>query len=503
MDIFELLNQKESKELFSEISKINNFYIYILNEERKTVFNTDQEKKINFLLKKNSKSYKEFSHYLEDLYIKRIPFLISTSDKFSIIAEPIIIKDAVIAVVIIYFPEALAELAKGQVSLLKQYIEKSITLNNDLDNLSEEIAYNYEVLSTIDDINKSIEGLIDQNKICEVIVEKAVQLTECKRTAILIENKDNNYLETICSYGLSKKDILKCKLNFKEGICGQIFQNGEPILINNLEQLLSISDFENKKCSLCPICSPPFILLPLKSREKIIGLIAVSGKTKEKGFNSRDLKLLEMLSAQAGLGISNAILFKEREEMLLQAVSSLVEAIEAKDPYSSGHSRRVAYFAECLCKELGLSEQNAKGIVLSSLLHDVGKIGITDRILLKPGKLTEEERKVVEYHPLKGEAIVDHFTPMHDFVVGIRSHHERYDGKGYPDGLKGDEIPLPAKIIAIADAFDALTSNRPYRNAYTPDEAISIMIENKGTQFDPKLLDVFVSCFKKGKISIK
>ena len=503
MDIFELLNMEVNKGLSSEISKINNFYIYILNEEKKIVFNTGQGSKIDFLLKKNNKSYKKYSHFLEDLFIKKTPFLISTSDKLSIIGEPIIIKGVVSAAVIIYFPEPLAEFAKGQVSLLKQYIEKSVTLNNDLDNLSEEIAYNYEVLSTIDDINKSIEGLLDQGKICKVVAEKAIKITNSKRIAMLIENKENNYLEIICSYGLSKKDTLKCKLNFKEGICGLVFKNGEPILINNLEQFLSIPDFENKKCSLCPVCSFPFILLPLKSGEKTIGLIAVSGKTKENNFNSRDLKLLEMLSAQAGLGISNAILFKEREEMLLQAVSSLVEAIEAKDPYSSGHSKRVSHYAECLCRELDLNEQMEKEIVLSSLLHDVGKIGITDKILLKPGKLTEEERKVVEYHPLKGEAIVDHFTPMHDFVVGIRSHHERYDGKGYPDGLKGDEIPLPAKIIAIADTFDALTSNRPYRNAYTPDEAISIMIENKGTQFDPKLLDVFVSCFKKGKISIE
>ncbi|MDD3628913.1 MAG: HD-GYP domain-containing protein, partial [Actinomycetota bacterium] len=269
---------------------------------------------------------------------------------------------------------------------------------------------------------------------------------------------------------------------------------------NNPEQFLSIQEFENKKCSSCPICDFPFILSPFRGGEKIIGLIAVSGKTKGENLNSRDLKLLDILSTQAGLAISNAELFREREKILLQGVSTLVEAIEAKDPYSSGHSRRVAHYAECLCKELHLSEQIQKDIYLSSLLHDVGKIGITDEILLKPGKLTKEEFEIIQRHPQQGEAIVDHFTLMHDLLSGIRSHHERYDGKGYPNKLKGDEIPLPAKIIAIADTFDALTSHRPYRSAFTPDEAISIMMENRGTQFDPELLDAFISCFKKGGI---
>ena len=505
MDIYEFLkNEEEEKGLFSEISNINKFFIYILNEEKKVIFSTGQKARINFLLDKSNKNYKRYSYLLEDLYIKKIPFLTpvssKTSSKFSIIGEPVIVKDRVLAALIIHFPEPFTSFARGQALLLRQHIERLVELNNELDNLTEEIVHNYEEFSILNDINKAIEGILDQDEICKIVAEKAIDLVDGKRVAILIKSKENNHFEITYSHSLSKKDILKCKLNFKKGICGHVLKNGQSVLINNPEQFLSIQEFENKKCSSCPICDFPFILSPFRGGEKIIGLITVSGKTKGENFNSRDLKLLDILSTQAGLAISNAELFKEREKILLQGVSTLVEAIEAKDPYSSGHSRRVAHYAECLCKELHLSEQIQKDIYLSSLLHDVGKIGITDEILLKPGKLTKEEFEIIQRHPQQGEAIVDHFTLMHDLLSGIRSHHERYDGKGYPDKLKGDEIPLPAKIIAIADTFDALTSHRPYRSAFTPDEAISIMMENRGTQFDPELLDAFVSCFKKGGI---
>jgi HD-GYP domain-containing protein (c-di-GMP phosphodiesterase class II) len=504
MNIYELLEKEEVKELFPGIPQINDFFIYILDEEKKIIFGTGQKAKIDFLLDKSNRDYKRYSHFLEDLYIRKTPFLtpVSTknSSKFSIIGEPVITKDRVSAALIIYFPESFTGFARALAFLLKKHIERLVELNSELDNLTEEIVHNYEEFSILDDINKSIEGVLDQDRICKIVAEKAINLINGKRVAILIKSKENNHFEITYSQGFSNKDILKCKLNFKKGICGLVLKNGQSILINNPEQFLSIPDFENKKCSSCQICSLPFILSPLRSGEKIIGLIVISGKTKEKNFSSRDLKLLVILSTQAGLAISNAELFREREKILLQGVSTLVEAIEAKDPYSSGHSKRVAYYTECLCKELGLSEQIQKDIYLSSLLHDVGKIGISDEILLKPGKLTKEEYEIVQRHPQQGEAIVDHFTLMHDLMSGIISHHERYDGKGYPNKLKGDEIPLPAKIIAIADTFDALTSHRPYRSAFTPDEAISIMIENKGTQFDPHLLEAFVSCFKEGKI---
>ena len=505
MNIYELLKYEEEKGLFSEISKINDFFIYILDEKKKIIFSTGQKARINFLLDKSNNNNKRYSHFLEDLYIKKNPFLIpvssKTSSKFSIIGEPVVIKDRVLAALIIYFPEPFTSFAMGQAFLLKKHIERLVELNNELDNLTEEIVHNYEEFSILNDINKSIEGILNQDEICKIVAEKAMDLINGKRAAILIKSKENNHFEMTYSHGLPKKDILKCKLNFKKGICDYVLKNGQSVIINSPEQFLSIPDFENKKCSFCPICSLPFILSPFKSGEKIIGLIAVSGKKNGANFNSRDLKLLDILSMQAGLAINNAELFKEREKILLQGVSTLVEAIEAKDPYSSGHSKRVAHYTECLCKELGLSEQIQKDIYLSSLLHDVGKIGISDEILMKPGKLTKEEYEIIQRHPQQGEAIVDHFTLMHDLISGIRSHHERFDGKGYPNKLKGDKIPLSAKIIAIADTFDALTSHRPYRNAYTPDEAISIMIENRGTQFDPKLLDAFVSCFKKGEIT--
>ncbi|MDY0028301.1 MAG: hypothetical protein RBR58_04800, partial [Candidatus Humimicrobiaceae bacterium] len=163
MDIYEFLkNEEEEKGLFSEISNINKFFIYILNEEKKVIFSTGQKARINFLLDKSNKNYKRYSHLLEDLYIKKIPFLIpvssKTSSKFSIIGEPLIIKNRVLAALIVYFPEPFTSFARGQALLLRQHIERLVELNNELDNLAEEIVHNYEEFSILNDINKAIEG---------------------------------------------------------------------------------------------------------------------------------------------------------------------------------------------------------------------------------------------------------------------------------------------------------------------------------------------------------
>lgn len=180
------------------------------------------------------------------------------------------------------------------------------------------------------------------------------------------------------------------------------------------------------------------------------------------------------------------------ERMSMQIVQTLSGAIDAKDTYTNGHSTRVAEYSMQIAKRLGMDEKDLEEIYMMGLLHDVGKIGIPDAIINKPARLTDDEYDVIKTHPVQGAQILRNITEFPQLVTGARWHHERYDGKGYPDGLKGEEIPIQARIIGVADAYDAMTSRRSYRNVL-PQEVVRDEIEQgRGTQFDPKIADIML-----------
>lgn len=180
--------------------------------------------------------------------------------------------------------------------------------------------------------------------------------------------------------------------------------------------------------------------------------------------------------------------------------ATLAAALDARDPYTAGHSLRVAEYAVKIGQLAHLSEERIDELRKSALLHDIGKIGIRDAVLLKEGRLTEEEWEQVKQHPVLGEAILKQVEPadaMAPYLPGVRSHHERYDGGGYPDGLAGEEISLFGRIIAVADAFDAMTSDRPYRKGLERDQAIEILEQGRGTQWDPYFAELFVQYYRR------
>lgn len=193
----------------------------------------------------------------------------------------------------------------------------------------------------------------------------------------------------------------------------------------------------------------------------------------------------------------------ERDKINDQLVDSyfatLAAALDARDRYTAGHSTRVAEYGVVIGREVGLVEWEVSLLRKSALLHDIGKIGIRDEVLLKDGKLTDEEFEVIKKHPIIGESILQKIQPnvtMQPLLPGVRSHHERYDGKGYPDGLSGEQIPLFGRILAVADAYDAMTSDRPYRAGMTQDRALSILESGKGTQWDPQFVDALICAMR-------
>lgn len=177
----------------------------------------------------------------------------------------------------------------------------------------------------------------------------------------------------------------------------------------------------------------------------------------------------------------------------MQIVTALSGAIDAKDTYTNGHSTRVAGYSREIARRAGLSEEAQNDIYMMGLLHDVGKIGMPDAIINKPTKLTDEEYSIIKNHPIMGAGILKNITEFPKLVTGARWHHERYDGKGYPDGIAGEDIPVEARIIAVADAYDAMSSRRSYRNVLAQETVRSEVEKGKGTQFDPVFAEIMLA----------
>jgi putative nucleotidyltransferase with HDIG domain len=522
MDYLALLSEAEQKKLLVNFSILTNSSIFLLNENKELIFsikthNTqekDNKSKIDTMDSdiankgKGSISFspkqKDYQRLLKDLYEQKAPFSCSYDHNYSLTGEPLIFHNNFLGILLFAYPASSTSIFTSQMEFLRQYLKNLFECHYELDNLSEEVVYNYEEFSLLTEISQLLGGILEESKICQIVIEKIKKTIPARSIAVLLKEEKGDYLHLVSAQGFRPKKLIPEKINPQQGVCGWITQIGQSILVNTEDQFYLPLDFKKEQCQSCPLCQLPFIFVPLKSGNKVIGLInvsrSVSGKNKGQDFTSRNLKLIELIAAQVGFSLGNIRLSKEREEILLGILDSLVATIEAKDPYSSGHSKRVSYYTQALCENLNLSEEVKKELVISALLHDIGKIGVPEDVLLKPGKLTPKEWRIIKNHPKRGLMIVKNINSFHNVITGIYSHHERYDGEGYPDNLKGEEIPLAGRIIAIADTFDALTTKRPYRKAFTVTQALSIMAENQGTQFDPHLLDIFLSCVKKGKI---
>jgi putative nucleotidyltransferase with HDIG domain len=229
--------------------------------------------------------------------------------------------------------------------------------------------------------------------------------------------------------------------------------------------------------------------LPLRVGDKTIGMFELASA---RGYGDEEKRLLETLASQAAIAIENARLFEDTQGAYYDTLRSLAGALEARDAYTRGHSQRVADLSIKLAELLDVDEEERKEIYSAALLHDIGKIGVRDEVLLKPGKLSEEEMETIRSHPIFGDAILAPLKFLGKVTGMVKHHHERWDGKGYPDGLKGDDIPLASRIVAVSDTYDALTSDRPYRSRRTHDEALTIIREESGQQFDLSVVDALM-----------
>lgn len=322
-----------------------------------------------------------------------------------------------------------------------------------------------------------IGGTLDRKQMLQTILEQSAKLVEAERTSIFITNPGTNELSFQLAYQPDNDNNLASNFGFS-------FNH----FLNGSADRKVAHPTPNRSVITIPLRSSPESSDPDSKSHQFGGLTIV--KPNQSTFSGEDTELLNILIQQASTFFQAAEIFEGMEELFFDVIEALVASMEAKDTYTQGHSKRVSEYSVLIAQELGLDGIDIQNIRIASLLHDVGKIGIPDKILKKKGKLTTEEKMIIHNHPLTGWRILREVRMLEPMMPAIIEHHEKLDGSGYPYGLRGDQISLMARIVAVADVFDAMTSDRPYRNAIPVPEVLAYLEENSGTLFDERCVDI-------------
>ena len=330
------------------------------------------------------------------------------------------------------------------------------------------------------------------NSVLQAIINEATEILDSEVGSILLFGEKSEIMTIRVAKGLDENIIKKTRIKTGERISGWVAKNKEGILVKDIEKDPRFNMRSHEKYYTKSLISAPIMI-----NSHVLGTININNKRNHQVFDEEDLDLLEAVAAQAALIITNVNLYKELQRLYMNTVEALAEAIDARDHYTKSHSEHVTEYAVAIAREMGLPQKKIEIVERASKLHDIGKIGIHDYILTKPGKLTREEWEEVKTHSLKGARILEPLAFLDGVIGTVKQHHERYDGTGYPDKIKGDKIRLEARIMAVADSFDAMTTKRPYAVARTKKEAIEELKKESGKQFDPKVVEAFLKVLEK------
>jgi len=380
------------------------------------------------------------------------------------------------------------DMAQIPLTITRMMREKSLLANNIL--LKEQAQKNEKLIK----INSELQEKINEVEIMNLILQKlnqvgnskdlfrmlvllSGQVTLCDEAHCAILYSDANDYTTLASY-MREQNLSAANADaIDSNIVERVARDDMPVIVkdvNGNDQTMGI---------------------PLKIRDNLFGVLVLCINHNDAGFKEKDLYFMNFVAEKAANLIENLALYENIFENLFATLYAFVETIEARDSYTKQHSIRVSRYAMSMAQAMGCSQEDQDKLNVAGSLHDIGKIGIPDSILLKPGRLTKEEYEVIKKHPEIAGNIIGHFGMWADERSIIRHHHERYDGHGYPDGLNGEDIPLLSRILSVADVYDALTTDRSYRKKMPEEKALQIMRENSGTQFDPKLIELFLDLY--------
>lgn len=359
--------------------------------------------------------------------------------------------------------------------------QKEMLTGETLGNVLEQSKLNDKTdeLSKQEYIYDSIEDSpMDNDIIFQKIAELALKLVDGEVCSIMLfDEQDNEFRDKVIKgntdgiyQNYTKSPALKMVFN-------EVIERKEAILINSNDH---------------PEVAPSLICAPLMIRNTILGILSIRKKKNREVFNKKDLHHILSLTKRASLNLENKILYESIYFNIMDTLKSLISSIQARDHYTEEHSRRVTDEAVRLAVSMNCALKDIESLKIAGVLHDVGKIAVPDSILLKAGKLTDEEYLIIKNHPAIGENILKPIMLLDKERRIIQCHHERWDGKGYPLGMKGNDTPYLARILAVADSFDAMMNNRPYRSAMPKENAIKELVINKNTQFDPDIVDAYI-----------
>jgi len=285
------------------------------------------------------------------------------------------------------------------------------------------------------------------------------------------------------------------RLAVGQGIAGWVAEKGEAAIIKDAQSDPRFFRGADEKSAFR---TRNMICVPVRSRDRVIGVLQAINK-KQGRFDELDRDGLSALASQVAVAVENAALYQELREAFHQTAAALAETIEKRDPYTGGHTQRVMRYSLATARAMGMTGNELEDLKLAAILHDIGKIGIRDSILLKNDRLDSEETLVMNRHSEFGAEILRHVKKLRGVIPGVRGHHEKLDGTGYPDRLSGDEVPLIARIIAVADTFDAMTTDRPYRRAMSAEAAFAELRRHAGSQFDGDVVESFIRSLPEGR----
>ncbi|MFQ5901256.1 MAG: HD-GYP domain-containing protein, partial [Thermodesulfobacteriota bacterium] len=349
-----------------------------------------------------------------------------------------------------------------------------------------DITKKIETITVMHEIDRTILSTHSRHEILNSVVHMVRRLVPCD--AVAVATVDRLRKGFMREAGLAEGIETDNFISFNETSCTKILETRKPMLITDLAIETSLLPLEGK---LFELGFRSILRVPLTIREKVVGVLSLDSRKKE-AFTTEDIFTSENIAYQISIALENSWLVEDLKGLLLGTIESLASAIDAKSPWTKGHSERVTEYALMIGKEMKLDDETLKDLRLVGLLHDVGKIGTYGLILDKPEKLQEEEFEMVKEHPIRGAEILGPIKQFKDIIPAIQYHHECYNGRGYPDGLKGEAIPLLARILSVSDAYDSMTSDRPYRKAIGKERAIAELKRCSGTQFDPSVVDAFL-----------
>ncbi|RNC73292.1 MAG: HD domain-containing protein [Desulfuromonadales bacterium] len=413
----------------------------------------------------------------------------------SLLAVPMVARNQVIGAVFIARSGELPPFSAPDIAVIRDMVSHAalvvshIQLFDESLDMALDLAGRIDVILTIDEINKAISSSLSRDRIMGTAIEHIERITQSEFVAILQVEEKSLAVTASRAGTLPLPESLRAGSRLARCRCAAwtACRTGRSTAVSYREAAKNLGATDR---ALFAAGIRSLLAIPLMARDQVKGVLLL-GDREEGKFARGETFTIEKIASQMAVALENARLYEDMRSLFINTVSSLANAIDAKSPWTKGHSERVMHISVRIAKAMGLSDDTVERVRLGGLLHDIGKIGVIEALLEKPALLSEDEFPPMRLHPEKGVAILAPIAQLQDVLPAILHHHERWDGSGYPKGLKGENIPMEARIVAVADSFDAMVSDRPYKKGYSVGESLNELRKSAGSHFDTTVVEAF------------